>query len=121
HVGEVFPLDEDRLVESDDGDRHGKRDGKEKLARLADGAHAASLRAPVAAPTISSALHWPRRNSSTMRPSFMTMMRSASPITSGNSAEISTTASPSSASSPMTSWTAALEPISMPLVGSSRT
>ena len=50
----------------------------------------------------------------------MTMMRSDMPIISGSSEEIRMTASPSPASSPMKSCTAALEPTSMPLVGSSR-
>ena len=64
--------------------------------------------------TMASAVHAPRSNVFTIRPSCMTMTRSARPMISGSSEEISITATPSSASSPMKSCTAAFEPTSMP-------
>src|SRR4029077_9822155 len=120
-VGDVLPFDEDRLIGADHRDTDDQDQREDRLACVQQSPHAASLAAPVAAPTIASALHCPRWKRSTMRPSFITRTRSASPITSGSSEDMSTTASPSAASSPMKSWTAALDPTSMPLVGSSST
>ncbi len=60
------------------------------------------------------------RDVATMRPSRMTMTRSRMPRTSGSSDETMMTDRPCATSSPMKPCTAALEPMSMPLVGSSR-
>ena len=56
----------------------------------------------------------------TMRPSRITSTRSDMPRISGSSDETMMTLNPSPASSLMKACTAALEPMSMPLVGSSR-
>ncbi len=61
----------------------------------------------------------PAGSSPAIRPSAMTRMRSLIPISSGSSEEISSTASPSRASSRTSVWMAALAPTSTPRVGSS--
>jgi len=61
--------------------------------------HAASSPAPLAALTIISALASPALNSATISPSCITMMRSAMPMTSGNSEDTIITASPRPTSS----------------------
>src|SRR5690606_34583699 len=83
--------------------------------------HAASSSTiPAARRTSVSGLRSLLSNMSTTSPSRMTTMRSLMPSTSGSSEETMMTLNPCATSSPMNSCTAALEPISMPLVGSAR-